>query len=445
MKIAVVGTGYVGLVTGTCFAETGNNVTCVDIDQSKIDKLNGGQITIYEPGLEKLFLRNQREGRLHFTKDLASAVKDASIVFLALPTPPGEDGSADLKYILGVAADLGRLLQPEDYKVIVDKSTVPVGTADKVTTAILQTATQNIQDSFDVVSNPEFLREGVAVDDFMKPDRVVIGTSSEKAKKVMNDLYAPFVRQGNPVIFMDEKSAELTKYAANSFLAVKITFMNEIAQLCERLGADVDMVRKGIGSDERIGKRFLFPGIGYGGSCFPKDVQALSKSSTEVNYNFKILDAVMDVNEKQKLHLMPKINQYFEGNLKGKHFAIWGLAFKPNTDDIREAPALYIIDALLAAGATITAFDPEAMDNVKKLLGDTIQFSENQYDALMDADALIVATEWNEFRTPDFSQIATSLKNKVIFDGRNLFDLQQIAQLGFHYESVGRKIITPAI
>ena len=445
MKIAVVGTGYVGLVTGTCFAETGNNVTCVDIDQSKIDKLNGGQITIYEPGLEKLFLRNQREGRLHFTKDLASAVKDASIVFLALPTPPGEDGSADLKYILGVAADLGRLLQPEDYKVIVDKSTVPVGTADKVTTAILQTATQNIQDSFDVVSNPEFLREGVAVDDFMKPDRVVIGTSSEKAKKVMNDLYAPFVRQGNPVIFMDEKSAELTKYAANSFLAVKITFMNEIAQLCERLGADVDMVRKGIGSDERIGKRFLFPGIGYGGSCFPKDVQALSKSSTEVNYNFKILDAVMDVNEKQKLHLMPKINQYFEGNLKGKHFAIWGLAFKPNTDDIREAPALYIIDALLAAGATVTAFDPEAMDNVKKLLGDTIQFSENQYDALLDADALIVATEWNEFRTPDFSQIDTSLKNKVIFDGRNLFDLQQIAQLGFHYESVGRKVITSAI
>ena len=445
MKIAVVGTGYVGLVTGTCFAETGNNVTCVDIDQSKIDKLNSGQITIYEPGLEKLFLRNQKEGRLHFTKDLASAVKDASIVFLALPTPPGEDGSADLKYILGVAADLGRLLQPEDYKVIVDKSTVPVGTADKVTTAILQTATQNIQDSFDVVSNPEFLREGVAVDDFMKPDRVVIGTSSEKAKKVMSDLYAPFVRQGNPVIFMDEKSAELTKYAANSFLAVKITFMNEIAQLCERLGADVDMVRKGIGSDERIGKRFLFPGIGYGGSCFPKDVQALSKSSTEVNYNFKILDAVMDVNEKQKLHLMPKINQYFEGNLTGKHFAIWGLAFKPNTDDIREAPALYIIDALLAAGATVTAFDPEAMGNVKKLLGDSIQFSQNQYAALQGADALIVATEWNEFRTPDFSTIAALLKNKVIFDGRNLFDLQQIAQLGFHYESVGRKIITPAI
>lgn len=445
MKIAVVGTGYVGLVTGTCFAETGNNVICVDIDQNKIDKLNAGQITIYEPGLEKLFLRNQKEGRLHFTYNLAEAVKDASIIFLALPTPPGEDGSADLKYILGVAGDLGKLLQPEDYKVIVDKSTVPVGTADKVTTAILQTATQNIQDSFDVVSNPEFLREGVAVDDFMKPDRVVIGTTSEKAKKVMNDLYAPFVRQGNPVIFMDEKSAELTKYAANSFLAVKISFMNEIAQLCERLGADVDMVRKGIGSDERIGKRFLFPGIGYGGSCFPKDVQALSKSSTEVNYNFKILEAVMDVNEKQKLHLLPKINQYFDGNLKGKHFAIWGLAFKPNTDDIREAPALYIIEALLAAGATVSAFDPEAMGNVKQLLGDSIHFADSQYNALPGADALIVATEWNEFRTPNFSDMAGLLKNKVIFDGRNLFDLQQIAQLGFHYESVGRKTVTAII
>ncbi|MEX1201897.1 MAG: UDP-glucose/GDP-mannose dehydrogenase family protein [Ferruginibacter sp.] len=442
MKIAVVGTGYVGLVTGTCFAETGNNVTCVDIDQSKIDKLNAGKITIYEPGLEKLFLRNKKEGRLQFTNNLAEGVKDASIIFLALPTPPGEDGSADLKYILGVAADLGKLLQPEDYKVIVDKSTVPVGTADKVTNAILQAATQNIQDSFDVVSNPEFLREGVAVDDFMKPDRVVIGTTSEKAKKVMNDLYAPFVRQGNPVIFMDEKSAELTKYAANSFLAVKISFMNEIAQLCERLGADVDMVRKGIGSDERIGKRFLFPGIGYGGSCFPKDVQALSKSSTEVNYNFKILEAVMDVNEKQKLHLLPKINQYFNGNLKGKHFSIWGLAFKPNTDDIREAPALYIIEALLAAGATVSAFDPEAMGNVKNLLGDTIHFADNQYNALHGADALIIATEWNEFRTPNFSEIAALLKNKVIFDGRNLFDLHHIAQLGFHYESVGRKTVT---
>jgi len=442
MKIAVVGTGYVGLVTGTCFSETGNQVICVDIDKNKVDKLSSGQITIYEPGLEKLFLRNQKEGRLHFTTSLPEAIKDAQVIFLALPTPPGEDGSADLKYILGVASDLGKLLKPSDYKVIIDKSTVPVGTADKVRTAILASATEDIKNSFDVVSNPEFLREGVAVDDFMKPDRVVIGTESEKAKKIMSDLYVPFVRQGNPIIFMDEKSAELTKYAANSFLAVKISFMNEIAQLCERMGADVDMVRKGIGSDERIGKRFLFPGIGYGGSCFPKDVQALAKSSGEVNYEFKILDAVMDVNEKQKLHLMPKINSYFNGDLKGKHFALWGLAFKPNTDDIREAPALYIIDELTKAGATVSAFDPEGMNNVKQLLGDKIGYGERQYDVLENADALIIATEWNEFRTPEFDKIKASLKNLVIFDGRNLFDLQQIKQLGFHYESVGRKVVT---
>lgn len=442
MKIAVVGTGYVGLVTGTCFSETGNQVTCVDIDKSKVDKLSSGQITIYEPGLEKLFLRNQKEGRLHFTTSLPEAIKDAQVIFLALPTPPGEDGSADLKYILGVASDLGKLLKPTDYKVIIDKSTVPVGTADKVRTAILASATEDIKNSFDVVSNPEFLREGVAVDDFMKPDRVVIGTESDKAKKIMSDLYVPFVRQGNPIIFMDEKSAELTKYAANSFLAVKISFMNEIAQLCERMGADVDMVRKGIGSDERIGKRFLFPGIGYGGSCFPKDVQALAKSSSEVNYEFKILDAVMDVNEKQKLHLMPKIKQYFKDDLKGKHFALWGLAFKPNTDDIREAPALYIIDELTKAGATVSAFDPEGMNNVKQLLGDKITYGEGQYDVLENADALIIATEWNEFRTPEFEKIKSSLNNQVIFDGRNLFDLQQIRQLGFHYESVGRKVVS---
>lgn len=392
MKIAVIGTGYVGLVTGTCFAETGNTVTCVDIDTAKVEKLSGGQITIYEPGLEKLFLRNQKEGRLFFTSSLKDAVETARVIFLALPTPPGEDGSADLKYILGVASDLGKLIKPGDYKVIVDKSTVPVGTAAKVKAAILSSATENIESSFDVVSNPEFLREGVAVDDFMKPDRVVIGTTSEKAIKVMNDLYAPFVRQGNPIIFMDENSAELTKYAANSFLAVKISFMNEIAQLCERLGADVDMVRRGIGSDERIGKRFLFPGVGYGGSCFPKDVQALAKSSADVDYNFRILDAVMDVNEKQKLHLVPKVEQYF-GSLKGRHFALWGLAFKPNTDDIREAPALYMIDALLEKGATITAFDPEAMSNVKQVVGDKIGFAESQYEALEKADALIIATE----------------------------------------------------
>jgi UDPglucose 6-dehydrogenase len=435
MKIAVVGTGYVGLVTGTCFAETGNHVICVDIDKSKVDKLSAGQITIYEPGLEKLFLRNQKEGRLHFTTSLKDAVKDAQIIFLALPTPPGENGSADLKYILGVADDLGKIIT--EYKVIIDKSTVPVGTAAKVHEAIAKNTTVE----FDIVSNPEFLREGVAVDDFMKPDRVVIGTESEKAKKILLDLYAPFVRQGNPIIFMDEKSAELTKYAANSFLATKITFMNEIAQLCERLGADVDMVRKGIGSDERIGKRFLFPGIGYGGSCFPKDVQALVQSSNEIDYDFKILNAVMDVNEKQKLHLLPKIKAYFNNDLKGKKIALWGLAFKPNTDDIREAPALYIIEELLKAGAQVNAYDPEAMNNVKALLGDTITFSERQYDALTDADILVIATEWSEFRTPDFEKIISLLKNKVIFDGRNLFDLKHMNEMGFHYVSVGRKTV----
>ena len=438
MKIAVVGTGYVGLVTGTCFAETGNDVVCVDIDAGKVTKLSNGQITIYEPGLEKLFLRNLKEERLKFTTSLEEGIKDAQIIFLALPTPPGEDGSADLKYILGVADHLGKILK--DYKVIVDKSTVPVGTAEKVHAAVVK----NYKGEFDVVSNPEFLREGVAVDDFMKPDRVVIGTSSERARKVMGDFYAPFVRQGNPVIYMDERSAELTKYAANSFLATKITFMNEVALLCERLGADVDMVRRGIGSDERIGKRFLFPGIGYGGSCFPKDVQALVKSSQEVSYDFRILNAVMDVNEKQKLHLLPKIKKYFSGSLKGKHFALWGLAFKPNTDDIREAPALYMIDALVGEGATVSVFDPEAMNNVKQVIGDKVTYAESQYEALEGADALIIATEWNEFRTPNFLKIVTSLKNKVIFDGRNLFDIAAIKELGFYYESVGRAPANPS-
>ncbi len=435
MKIAVIGTGYVGLVTGTCFAETGNDVTCVDIDQQKVDKLSAGEITIYEPGLEKIFVRNLKEGRLHFTSNLKEGIKDAKILFLALPTPPGEDGSADLRYVLGVAKDLGKII--EDYVVIVDKSTVPVGTAEKVFQAI----TENSKVDFDVVSNPEFLREGVAVEDFMKPDRVVIGTNSDRAKKLMNELYAPFVRSGNPLIYMDLRSAELTKYAANSFLATKISFMNEIAQLCERLGADVDMVRLGIGSDARIGKRFLFPGIGYGGSCFPKDVQALVKSSSEVGYEFQILNAVMEVNEAQKMHLVPKIKAFFDGKLAGKHIALWGLAFKPNTDDIREAPALSVIDALLQAGATVTAFDPEAMNNVKQAIGDKIKYTENQYDALENADALIIATEWNEFRTPDFNKIGEMLSTKAIFDGRNLFDLASMQELGFHYESVGRSSI----
>lgn len=432
MKIAVIGTGYVGLVTGTCFAETGNKVTCVDIDVNKVNKLSNGQITIYEPGLEKIFLRNLKEGRLKFTTNLAEGVEDAQIIFLALPTPPGADGSADLKYVLGVASDLGRILK--EYKVIVDKSTVPVGTAEKVHNAVAA----NYTGEFDVVSNPEFLREGVAVDDFMKPDRVVIGTNSERARKLMGELYAPFVRQGNPIIFMDEKSAELTKYAANSFLATKISFMNEIAQLCEKLGADVDMVRRGIGSDERIGKRFLFPGIGYGGSCFPKDVQALIKSADEVSYDFKILKAVEVVNEKQKLHLIPKIEAYFKNDLKGKHFALWGLAFKPNTDDIREAPALYLIDALTKAGATVTAFDPEAMPNVRAQIGDKVVYAQDQYSALEGADALIIATEWSEFRTPEFEQLDAKLKHKVIFDGRNVFDTDKIRSLGYHYESIGR-------
>ncbi len=432
MKIAVVGTGYVGLVSGTCFAETGNKVTCVDIDPNKVTKLANGQITIYEPGLEKIFLRNVKEGRLKFTTNLAEGIEEASIIFLALPTPPGEGGAADLKYVLGVASDLGKIMT--DYKVIVDKSTVPVGTAEKVRAAIAA----NYKGEFDVVSNPEFLREGVAVDDFMKPDRVVVGTTSERAKKLMGELYAPYVRQGNPVIFMDEKSAELTKYAANSFLATKISFMNEIAQMCEKLGADVDMVRKGIGSDDRIGRRFLFPGIGYGGSCFPKDVQALIMSAEEVAYNFQILKAVEAVNENQKMHLIPKIKSFFNNNIAGKHFALWGLAFKPNTDDIREAPALYIIKALLEAGATVTAFDPEAMPNVQKQIGNIITYADSQYNALVNADALIIATEWSEFRTPDFEQIDEHLKQKAIFDGRNLFDVQQIRSLGYHYESIGR-------
>lgn len=439
MNITVIGTGYVGLVTGTCFAETGNDVVCVDIDQAKVEKLTSGLITIYEPGLEKIFLKNQKDERLSFTTSLSEGIKNAQVIFLALPTPSGEDGSADLKYILGVAKELGALIEQGDYKVIIDKSTVPVGTAEKVRQALMSNG--GIEGTFDIVSNPEFLREGVAVEDFMKPDRVVIGTLSEKAKIILSELYAPFVRQGNPVIYMDEKSAELTKYAANSFLAMKITFMNEIAQLCELLEADVDMVRRGIGSDERIGKRFLFPGIGYGGSCFPKDVQALAKSSTEVGYNFKILEAVMNVNEKQKLHLIPSIKAYFNNELRGKKIALWGLAFKPNTDDIREAPALYLIEAILSAGATIAAFDPEAMQNVKQLVGDRISFVENQYEALQDADALVIATEWSEFRTPNFDRISSLLRNKVIFDGRNLFDLNKMGDLGYHYVSIGRKVV----
>jgi len=436
MKITVIGTGYVGLVTGTCFAETGNKVTCVDIDAQKVARLKEGVMPIYEPGLEKIFLRNSKEGRLTFTTNMEEVIDQAEIIFLALPTPPGADGSADLKYILGVADHLGKILK--DYKVIVNKSTVPVGTADKVHAAIAK----NYKGEFDVVSNPEFLREGVAVEDFMKPDRVVVGTRSERAKKLMSDLYAPFVRQGNPVIYMDERSSELTKYAANSFLATKISFMNEIAQWCERMGADVDMVRRGIGSDERIGKRFLFPGIGYGGSCFPKDVQALVQSSGEVEYSFEILKAVEKVNAHQKLHLVEKIKAYFNNNLQGKKIALWGLAFKPNTDDIREAPALAMIQSLMKEGASVTAYDPEAMLNVKNQIGDSIQYASNQYEALQGADILVIATEWSEFRTPDFELIEKGLPSKVIFDGRNLFEVTKMQEMGYTYTSIGRSSAT---
>ncbi len=438
MNIAVVGTGYVGLVTGTCFAETGNHVVCVDINAEKVQMMKDGKVPIYEPHLDVLFERNIRQGRLRFTTDLAEALEKAQIVFLALPTPPGEDGSADLSYVLKAAGDIGRLMK--DYKVLVDKSTVPVGTAEKVHAEVAKYA----KVEFDVVSNPEFLREGFAVDDFLKPDRVVVGTSSERARKLMEDLYKPFVRQGNPIIFMDERSAELTKYAANAFLAAKITFMNEIANFCEAVGADVDKVRIGMGTDTRIGKRFLFPGIGYGGSCFPKDVQALAKSGKEAGYDFQIINSVMEVNEQQKTALMPKIEAYYGGDLKGKHFAMWGLSFKPDTDDIREAPALYMIDALTKAGATVTAFDPEGANNVKKLIGDKINYAKDEYEALKGADSLIICTEWALFRTPDFAQLESSLKERTIFDGRNLYELDEMKAKGFHYVSIGRNVVNAA-
>ncbi|MFZ2906884.1 MAG: UDP-glucose/GDP-mannose dehydrogenase family protein [Cyclobacteriaceae bacterium] len=435
MKIAVIGTGYVGLVTGTCFAETGNTVTCVDIDEKKVATLRSGRVTIFEHGLEPMFEKNVHQERLFFTTDLATGIKDAKIIMLALPTPPGEDGSADLQYVLGVAEQIGPLLK--DYTVIVNKSTVPVGTAELVRERVAKKATVE----FDVVSNPEFLREGLAVEDFMKPERVVVGTKSARATKLMENLYAPFTRQGNPIIFMDERSSELTKYAANAFLATKITFMNEVANLCESLGADVDLVRKGIGTDSRIGKRFLFAGIGYGGSCFPKDVQALAKSSKDSNYDFKILKSVMDVNEVQKTKLIGSMKKHFNGSMKGKTIAMWGLAFKPQTDDIREAPSLYNIQELLAQGAVVKVHDPEAMENVKRIFGDKIQYSEHQYEILQDADALMIVTEWPEYRNPDFERIAKAMKRKVIFDGRNLYGLDEMSELGFTYISIGRKAV----
>ena len=432
MKIAVIGTGYVGLVTGTCLSETGNVVTCVDIDQEKIDFLKQGKVPIYEPNLDAFIERNVAANRLRFTTQLKEGIQDAEIIFLALPTPSGADGQADLKYILQVAEELGPLL--EKYTVIVDKSTVPVGTAEKVQKAIAKHA----KSEFSVVSNPEFLREGFAVQDFMKPDRIVIGSTDPRAIEAMEHLYKPYVMQGNPIVVMDEKSAELTKYAANAFLATKITFMNEIANFCEKVGADVDHVRKGIGADDRIGKRFLFPGMGYGGSCFPKDVQALSHSGKLEGYSFEIIDAVMRVNDQQKTVLFPKIQAYFSGNLSGKKLAIWGLSFKPDTDDIREAPALYLIDKLLEAGALLTVFDPEAMPNVKRIYHDRLTYAVSEYEAIQNAEALVICTEWAVFRSPDFSKLTQELKNKVIFDGRNVFEKAHVLSHGFEYFSIGR-------
>ncbi len=432
MKITIVGTGYVGLVTGTCLAETGNDVLCIDIDETKVAKLKNGECPIYEPGLKPLLERNIKQGRLSFSTSLIEGINHGKALFLALPTPPGEDGSADLSYVLGVADNIGKNLK--EYRVIVDKSTVPVGTADKVSAQIAKHTSLD----FDVVSNPEFLREGMAVDDFLKPSRVVIGTSSEKAADIMRQIYEPYVRQGHPIIVMDERSAEMTKYAANSFLATKISFMNEVANLCEIVGANVDNVRIGMAPDDRIGRRFLFAGVGYGGSCFPKDVLALHKTSKDNDYDFKILDAVIKVNHEQRVRFYQKINDHFKGELQGMEIALWGLAFKPETDDIREAPALYIIDKLLEAGAKVKAYDPEAMDNVKALYGNRIEFCDTMYDTLEASDFLVIVTEWSAFRQPDFDKIKDTLKLPLVFDGRNLYDKERMKELGIVYQSIGR-------
>ena len=440
MKISVIGTGYVGLVTGTCFAESGNEVVCIDINEEKVNKMKAGKVPIYEPGLENLFHRNIKAGRLNFSTDLEEGVNHGEIIFLALPTPEDEDGSADLSYVMDVAEKIGEILEKNpgaEYKIIVNKSTVPVGTADKVK-EVLKSKTNK---EFDVVSNPEFLREGFAVEDFMKPERVVIGTKSQKAREKMRILYEPFVRSGNPIIMMDERSSEITKYASNAFLAMKITFMNEIANFAEKVGADVDKIRIGMGTDSRIGKRFLFPGIGYGGSCFPKDVKALYKTGLDHNHEFKLLKSVIEINERQRKILIPRLKSFFNNDLKEKTIAVWGLAFKPETDDIREAPALYMIDELLKEGVKVKVFDPEAMENVKKKYGDKLIYAKNMYDALEGADALIISTEWNMFRTPDFNKMKNLLKNPVIFDGRNLYKPERMKEKGFQYYSIGREAV----
>ena len=445
MNIAMIGTGYVGLVSGTCFAEMGNRVVCIDIDEEKIDRLQNGQLPIYEPDLEHYFRRNTEEGRLTFSTDLAEGVAHAELIFLALPTPPGEDGSADLSYVLQAAGDIAELIANEDedrYRLVINKSTVPVGTADRVQNVMEQAGLQ-AGETFDVVSNPEFLREGVAVDDFLKPDRVVIGTSSDRAADTMTRLYEPFVRQGNPIVVVDERSAEMIKYAANSILATRISFMNEIANLCEKVGANVDKVRLGMSKDHRIGRHFLYAGIGFGGSCFPKDVQALARTGRAHDYDFKILDSVLEVNDRQRRLLAERVIEYFDGDVSGNKVALWGLAFKPNTDDIREAPSHVIIRALLEAGAEVVGYDPEAVDTTRRVFGDAIDYADGMYDALDDADALVICTEWNAFRRPDLADVRNRLSEPVIFDGRNVFEPKRMAEMGFIYSSIGRPSLPP--
>ncbi|GAB3821486.1 UDP-glucose dehydrogenase family protein [Pontibacter rugosus] len=438
MRIAVVGTGYVGLVTGTCFAEVGIDVTCIDIDVKKIENLKKGILPIYEPGLEEMVMRNTQKERLTFSNDLASSIQGCEAAFIAVGTPPGEDGSADLKYVLAVATSIGENMN--NYMVVVTKSTVPVGTAEKVRKAIEQAlAARGVDIPFDVASNPEFLKEGAAIDDFLKPDRIVVGVASEKAEGVMKKLYKPFLMNGHPLIFMDIPSAEMTKYAANAMLATKISFMNDIANLCEIMGADVNMVRKGIGSDVRIGNKFIYPGIGYGGSCFPKDVKALIRTASENGYSMRVLQSVEEVNENQKSVLYNKIHSHFNGDLSGKTFALWGLSFKPKTDDMREAPSLVIIQKLLEQGAKVRAYDPVAMKEAKHILGDTIEYGKDEYEALIDADALLLITEWPEFRSPNFNVVNKLMKNKVIFDGRNIYEGADMREKGFKYYGIGVK------
>ena len=445
MNIAIIGTGYVGLVSGTCFSEMGNQVTCVDIDQEKVEMLREGELPIYEPDLEHYFARNRKEDRLHFTTDLEEAVAEAEVIFMALPTPPGEDGSADLSYVMDAAGDVADRLAAEDdgaYRVIVNKSTVPVGTADRVRGVVEERGLTPGED-FDVVSNPEFLREGAAVDDFMKPDRVVIGTSSDKAADIMTRLYEPFVRQGNPILVVDERSAEMIKYTANSLLATRISFMNEVANMCERVGANVDKVRLGISKDHRIGRHFLYAGIGFGGSCFPKDVQALHRKGQEHDYDFKILDSVLEVNDQQRELLVHRLEDYFDGELEDKKIAMWGLSFKPNTDDVREAPSHIIIQGLRERGAEVAAFDPEAIETTRRVFGDTIDYGDNMYEVLDDADALVICTEWHEFRRPDLGDVRSRLARPLIFDGRNLYEPERMAEMGFDYYSIGRPHLEP--